>query len=69
MLGARLPRKGLLLALNQMDAAYLAGSGRPLEIERTVSLPQNVDGAQAEVSYKDKKGKYQAQRGVTLPKI
>ncbi|HEX5724244.1 MAG TPA: hypothetical protein VFX98_02190, partial [Longimicrobiaceae bacterium] len=33
--------EGLLLALNQMDAAYLAGTSRPLEIERTVSLLQS----------------------------
>ncbi|HEX6372787.1 MAG TPA: neuraminidase-like domain-containing protein [Longimicrobium sp.] len=32
---------GLLLSLNQMEAAYLAGTPRPLEIERTFSLLQH----------------------------
>jgi hypothetical protein len=32
--------EGLMLALNQMEQAYVNGSARPLEIERTISLLQ-----------------------------
>ena len=53
-----------------------------LEISNTTPLPAKVYANEGiaqvlffqsdepcEISYKDKKGKYQAQRGVTLPKI
>ena len=53
-----------------------------IEISNTTPLPAKIyanegiaqvlffqSDEQCEVSYKDKKGKYQAQRGVTLPKI
>src|SRR3989441_6830109 len=55
-----------------------------LEISNTTPLPAKIyanegiaqvlfftadEGDECEVSYKDKKGKYQAQRGITLPKL
>src|SRR5213078_2174141 len=55
-----------------------------LEISNTTPLPARIyanegiaqvlfftadEGDECEVSYKDKKGKYQAQRGITLPKL
>jgi len=55
-----------------------------LEISNTTPLPAKIyanegiaqvlfftadEGDETEVSYKDKKGKYQAQRGITLPKL
>src|SRR5260221_759301 len=55
-----------------------------LEISNTTPLPARIyasegiaqvlfftpdEGAEAEISYKDKKGKYQAQTGITLPKL
>ena len=55
-----------------------------LEISNTTPLPARIyanegiaqvlfftadDGDECEVSYKDKKGKYQAQRGITLPRL
>ncbi len=53
-----------------------------IEISNTTPLPAKIyanegiaqvlffqSDEQCEISYKDKKGKYQAQRGVTLPKI
>ncbi len=55
-----------------------------LEISNTTPLPAKIyanegiaqvlfftadDGDECAVSYKDKKGKYQAQRGITLPKL
>jgi len=55
-----------------------------LEISNTTPLPARIyanegiaqvlfftadEGDKCEVSYKDKKGKYQAQRGITLPKL
>src|SRR6266480_539314 len=55
-----------------------------LEISNTTPLPAKIyanegiaqvlfftadEGDECEISYKDKKGKYQAQRGITLPKL
>ena len=55
-----------------------------LEVSNTTPLPARIyanegiaqvlfftadEGDECEVSYKDKKGKYQAQRGITLPKL
>src|SRR6266571_4912683 len=55
-----------------------------LEISNTTPLPARIyanegiaqvlfftadEGDECEISYKDKKGKYQAQRGITLPKL
>src|SRR6266567_4179866 len=55
-----------------------------LEISNTTPLPARIyanegiaqvlfftadEGDECEVSYKDKKGKYQAQQGITLPKL
>src|SRR5881397_508935 len=55
-----------------------------LEISNTTPLPAKIyanegiaqvlfftadEGDECEVSYKDKKGKYQAQQGITLPKL
>ena len=55
-----------------------------LEISNTTPLPAKIyanegiaqvlfftadEGDECEVSYKDKKGKYQAQRGITLPRL
>ena len=53
-----------------------------LEVSNTTPLPARVyanegiaqvlffgGDAECEISYRDKEGKYQAQRGVTLPKV
>ena len=55
-----------------------------LEISNTTPLPAKIyanegiaqvlfftadEGDECEISYKDKKGKYQAQKGITLPKL
>ena len=56
-------------ARHDRDLEHDAAAGEDLRREGIAQVLFFQSDEPCEISYKDKSGKYQAQRGVTLPKI